>query len=171
MKRYQIQQKRYYEDSVLIRTYPEAYYAMKKRAAEFRDRKSELMGNVFNSGQFGFSSLGMVNIDRIQMELTAKGREVFIDSYDENGDSLILESVSVLCSNLPAAFTYNTNRIYLLKTGSAILIGKTVKGDLAYVSKATMDSVTYNDKGNTKIKFTVVNPLEISTLDLGKLML
>jgi len=171
MKRYQIQQKRYYEDSVLIRTYPEAYYAMKKRAAEFRYRKSELMRNVFNSGQFGFSSLGMVNIDRIQMELTAKGREVFIDSYDENGDSLILESVSVLCSNLPAAFTYHTNRIYLLKTGSAILIGKTVKGDLAYVSKATMDSVTYNDKGNTKIKFTVVNPLEISTVDLEKLML
>ena len=170
MDLYQARQKEIYEDSLLKATDPEGYYAAQRKVAAFNSYRNNLINNVVNSGSFKFRTLGFVNIDRIQKDLIAKGIEVFIDAFDQNGDSLALESISILSTNLPGAFTYNTNRIYMLKTGSKVAIAKSIKGELAYVSKQSMKAISFNKNGNTKFVFTVVNPEDITTEELEKLI-
>lgn len=167
---YQARQKEIYEDSILRATDPEGYYEAQARIASFNNYRNNLISSIANSGRFQFRTLGMVNIDRIQRDLIAKGTEVIVDAFDQNGDSLTLETISILSTNLPGAFSYSTNKIYMLKTGSTVAIAKTINGDLGYISKQSMKAITFNSKGNTKFVFNVINPDDITVEELGRLI-
>ena len=167
---YQARQKEIYEDSILRATDPEGYYEAQARIALFNNYRNNLISSIANSGRFQFRTLGMVNIDRIQRDLIAKGTEVIVDAFDQNGDSLTLETISILSTNLPGAFSYSTNKIYMLKTGSTVAIAKTINGDLGYISKQSMKAITFNAKGSTKFVFNVINPDDITVEELGRLI-
>jgi Leucine-rich repeat (LRR) protein len=171
MKNYQKRFKKAYSDSVFKANNPEEYAAKEQASFDYNVYQNSLLSNVVNTGDFKFTGLLACNIDRLNSELLANGKQTFYKPVDSRGEALELESVTVMSTVLGRTMTYTGDMVYLFDKSKTIIMGKTLSGDLAYMNASTVKEVKKGKDGKSIFKFKVINPRETSLEKLQKLTL
>ncbi|MBL55927.1 MAG: hypothetical protein CMP61_01945 [Flavobacteriales bacterium] len=170
MNSFQAVQARQYEDSIFMANDPIGFAEQQKAKQEYKDLKSSLFQDVVNSGEFEITGMGICNIDRIMSDLIANGKEYRFESYNDEGDSIELDHISILSSAYQSAMKYVGNKVMINKSAQALAIAKTKSGNLAFISKSDFMKALSSEKETKKFKFRVVNPKEIDRDELAKMI-
>tara|TARA_B100000674_G_scaffold319113_1_gene265723 strand:+ start:7281 stop:10001 length:2721 start_codon:yes stop_codon:yes gene_type:complete len=181
MKTYQEYIARQYKDSVLKANDPEGYaqqqkarregYAQQQKARrDYQNLKNGIFNSVVKRGEFKITQMGISNIDRIMQDLIVYGAEYQFESFDENGDTIELDHISILSSAYQSAMKFVGNKFMIHKKSKALVLAKTKNGDLAYISKSNFMKMLSNQNEIKELHFTVINPSEASKDELAKII-
>ncbi len=170
MKQYQALKTLQYNDSVFKANNPDGFAEQQKARKDYQSLKNGIFASVALNADFNIRRTGFCNIDRIIKDLESNGLEFVFESYNEKGDSLELEHISILSSAYSSAIKYIGNTFTVNKMAKSLAIGKTKDGNLAYISKSDfMRALSSNNKVK-KLKFTLVDPKEIEKEELAKII-
>jgi internalin A len=170
MNSFQAVKARQYKDSVFMANDPIGFAKQQKAKQEYKDLKRNLFQDVVNSGEFEITGMGICNIDRIMTDLVANGKEYRFESYNDKGDSIELDHISILSSAYQSAMKYVGDKVMINKSAQALAIAKTKNGNLAFISKSDFMKALSSKKETKKFKFRVVNPKEIARDELAKMI-
>lgn len=165
---YQKAMQKIYNDSVFQADNPQQYAALQQSRANYQAYKNNIMNAVVSSGKFRINSTGTCNIDRLMSDLMVQRNEVYFQSYSTNGDSLELDHVSILATDLPTALKYVGNKVFINSRVKSIAIAKTKDGRIAFISKSKMKKAISSKDKIARFEFEVLDPEEVSVEEIAK---